>query len=47
MTSTGGTVKWSIHDAIARLRVIDGAGRVTELTPDGDDPDWFRAACRP
>jgi len=42
--SSGGTVKWSIHDAIARLRVIDGAGRVTELTPDGDDPDWFRAA---
>ena len=42
--SAGGTVKWSIHDAIARLRVIDGAGRVTELTPDGDDPDWFRAA---
>jgi hypothetical protein len=42
--SAGGTVKWSIHDAIARLRVIDGAGRVTELTPDGDDSDWFRAA---
>lgn len=42
--SAGGTVKWSIHDAIARLRVLDGAGRVTELTPDGDDPDWFRAA---
>jgi FAD/FMN-containing dehydrogenase len=42
--SAGGTVKWSIHDAIARLRVIDAAGRVTELTPDGDDPDWFHAA---
>jgi hypothetical protein len=42
--SSGGTVKWSIHDAIARLRVIDGNGRVTELTPDGDDPDWFYAA---
>jgi len=42
--SAGGTVKWSVHDAIARLRVIDSEGRVTELTPDGDDPDWFRAA---
>ena len=42
--SAGGTVKWSIHEAIARLRVIDSAGRVSELTPDGDDPDWFRAA---
>ncbi len=42
--SSGGTVKWSIHDAIARLRVIDAAGRVVELTPDGEDPDWFRAA---
>jgi FAD/FMN-containing dehydrogenase len=42
--SSGGTVKWSIHDAIARLRVIDAEGRVAELTPDGDDPDWFHAA---
>jgi len=42
--SCGGTVKWSVHDAIARMRVIDAAGRVAELTPDGDDPDWFRAA---
>lgn len=42
--SSGGTVKWSIHDAIARMRVIDGNGTVTELTPDGDDPDWFHAA---
>jgi len=42
--SSGGTVRWSIHEAIARLRVIDGAGRVVELTPDGDDPDWFHAA---
>ncbi|MBY0496947.1 MAG: FAD-binding protein [Cyanobacteria bacterium] len=42
--SSGGTVKWSIHDAIARLRVIDASGRVVELTPDGDDPDWFYAA---
>ena len=42
--SSGGTVKWSIHEAIARMRVIDARGRVTELTPDGDDPDWFRAA---
>jgi hypothetical protein len=42
--SSGGTVKWSIHEAIARLRVIDGEGRVVELTPDGDDPDWFHAA---
>lgn len=42
--SSGGTLKWSIHDAIVRLRVIDGGGCVTELTRDGDDPDWFRAA---
>lgn len=42
--SAGGTVKWSVHDAIARLRVIDGDGRVAELAPDGDDPDWFHAA---
>lgn len=42
--SSGGTVKWSTHDAIARLRVIDASGAIVELTPDGDDPDWFRAA---
>lgn len=42
--SSGGTVKWSVHEAIARLRVIDAAGRVVELTPSGPDPDWFRAA---
>ena len=42
--SSGGTVKWSLHEAIARLRVIDSSGRVSELTPDGDDPDWFHAA---
>jgi hypothetical protein len=42
--SAGGTVKWSVHEAIAKLRVIDGNGEVKELTPDGDDPDWFRAA---
>jgi len=42
--SSGGTVKWSVHEAIARMRVVDGAGRVVELTPDGGDPEWFRAA---
>jgi hypothetical protein len=42
--SAGGTVKWSIHDAIVRMRVIDAAGTVVELTRDGADPDWFRAA---
>ena len=42
--SSGGTVKWSVHEAIVRMRVIDGTGRVAELTADGDDPDWFRAA---
>ncbi len=42
--SAGGTVKWSVHEAIAKLRVIDGNGEVKELTPDGDDPDWFRSA---
>jgi hypothetical protein len=42
--SSGGTVKWSIHESIARLRVIDAQGHVHELTPDGDDREWFRAA---
>ena len=42
--SAGGTVKWSTHESIARLRVIDGNGCVRELTPDGTDPDWFHAA---
>lgn len=42
--SAGGTVKWSTHDAIVRLRVIDATGRVTELTRDGENAEWFRAA---
>lgn len=42
--SAGGTVKWSVHEAIAGLRVIDAKGDVHALTPDGSDPDWFRAA---
>lgn len=42
--SAGGTVKWSVHECIAALRVIDGQGAVHELTPDGSDPDWFKAA---
>jgi len=42
--SSGGTVKWSLHDSIVRMRVIDSAGHVAELTRDGDDRDWFRAA---
>lgn len=42
--SAGGTVKWSVHEAIAALRVIDARGEVHELKPDGPDPDWFRAA---
>jgi len=42
--SAGGTVKWSVHEAIAKLRVIDAKGDVVELTPDGPDGDWFRAA---
>jgi hypothetical protein len=42
--SAGGTVKWSIHEAVARLRVINADGCVRELTPDGADPDWFHAA---
>ena len=42
--SSGGTVKWSVHEAIAKMRVIDGAGRVAELTPDAGDAEWFRAA---
>ncbi len=42
--SAGGTVKWSVHEAIVALRVIDGTGQAKTLTIDGDDPDWFRAA---
>lgn len=42
--SAGGTVKWSVHDAIVRMRVIDATGRVTELTRDGENAEWFRAA---
>ncbi len=42
--SAGGTVKWSVHDVIAKLRVVDGDGNVKELTPNGPDADWFRAA---
>jgi FAD/FMN-containing dehydrogenase len=42
--SAGGTVKWSLHEAIVRLRVIDATGRVAELSADGGDPEWFRAA---
>ena len=42
--SAGGTVKWSVHEAIVKLRVIDGNGNVKELSRNGDDPDWFRAA---
>lgn len=42
--SSGGTVKWSLHDAIVKMRVIDAFGKVVELARDGDDPDWFRAA---
>jgi len=42
--SAGGTVKWSAHEAIVRMRVIDATGRVTELTRDGENAEWFRAA---
>ncbi|CAN5727497.1 hypothetical protein BH09MYX1_BH09MYX1_58950 [soil metagenome] len=44
--SSGGTTKWSVHSAIAKLRVIDGDGNVKDLTPAsaGDDGEWFRAA---
>lgn len=41
--SAGGTVKWSVHEGIAALRVIDGEGRVAEVTPE-TDPAWFSAA---
>lgn len=41
--SAGGTVKWSVHEGIAALRVIDGEGRVKEVSPTSD-PDWFAAA---
>lgn len=41
--SAGGTVKWSVHEAIASLRVIDGNGVATTVSPT-QDPDWFRAA---
>jgi FAD/FMN-containing dehydrogenase len=42
--SAGGTVKWSLHDAIVRMRVIDAFGRVVELDRDGAEAEWFRAA---
>jgi len=42
--SSGGTTKWSIHAAIAAMRIIDGHGNVTVLKEDGTDPEWFRAA---
>ncbi len=42
--SAGGTLKWSVHEDIAAMRVIDGKGHVHELKPDGADPEWFRAA---
>lgn len=42
--SAGGTAKWSTHDAIVRMRVIDGTGQVVELTRDGENAEWFRAA---
>ncbi len=42
--SAGGTVKWSAHEAIVKMRVIDGNGEVKELSKDGSDPEWFRAA---
>lgn len=41
--SAGGTVKWSVHDAIVELRVIDGTGAVKTVSPQSD-PDWFAAA---
>ncbi len=42
--SSGGTVKWSVHECIVALRVIDGLGQVHDLTADGSDPEYFRAA---
>lgn len=42
--SAGGTTKWSVHEGIVAMRVIDGSGRVHELRRDGPDPEWFRAA---
>jgi hypothetical protein len=39
--SAGGTVKWSVHECITGLRVIDANGDAKDLTPDDD---WFRAA---
>lgn len=42
--SAGGTTRWSVHEAIAQIRIIDGTGKVTELSIDGSDPSWFRAA---
>ncbi|MFO0696219.1 MAG: D-arabinono-1,4-lactone oxidase [Polyangiales bacterium] len=42
--SSGGTTKWSVHDGIVALRVIDGQGNVKTLERGGPDEDWFRAA---
>lgn len=42
--STGGTVKWSAHEAVVALRLIDGEGRVHVLERGGENDELFRAA---
>lgn len=41
--SSGGSIKHSIYDAIVKLRLIDGTGKVHEVSPD-DHADLFYAA---
>ncbi|HZF49588.1 MAG TPA: FAD-binding protein [Polyangiaceae bacterium] len=41
--SSGGSLKYGIEENILKLRIIDGAGEVHEITRD-EDPDLFHAA---
>lgn len=45
--SSGGSIAYSVHDNVARLRLIDGTGTLHDLSRDDPDPhkrDMFRAA---
>src|SRR5690554_6131987 len=42
--SSGGTVKWSAHEAVVAMRLIDGEGRVHILERGGENEELFRAA---
>lgn len=42
--SSGGTVKWSAHEAVVAMRLIDGEGRVRVLERGGENAELFSAA---